>query len=126
MSENDVSEDDSPTPPEGTEEPTPPPVVAPTPVFNVVEANTPMSLDQPDPLAQGPWIEYLGIATVRILTPQDWSNQGIDSDLHVQWNYLNQKRLPKSIFSEAQLRYLLNADGRFREVTDDELASEAK
>lgn len=87
----------------------------PAPFAAAVEmASTPMKLDLPQKDAKGPWVEYTGVATVRVLTEKDWADQGINSTKRYQWNYLNQKRLPKSIFSEDELHYLLEVDGRFK------------
>lgn len=84
----------------------------------------PRNLVPPDPNATGPWIEYTGIATVRILCDLDWKNLGIDSDLYCEWNLLNGMKLPKSIFNEAQLNYLLNQDGRFQLVESESETTE--
>lgn len=89
----------------------------------VETVSAPMNLVPPDPNATGPWIEYTGIATVRILCDVDWRTLGINSDLYCEWNYLNKMRLPKSMFSDEQLNYLLNQDGRFQ-LVDDEIQSE--
>ena len=87
--------------------------------ISVETISSPMNLVPPDPKAKGPWIVYNGVATVRILNKLDWKTQGIDSDLYCEWNYLNKMRLPKSIFNDAQLNYLLNTDGRFTLVEDE-------
>ncbi len=83
----------------------------------------PMNLVPPDPNASGPWVKYNGIATVRILCALDWQNLKIDSNLYCEWNYLNEMKLPKSMFNDEQLDYLLNKDGRF-ELVEDEKESE--
>jgi hypothetical protein len=88
------------------------------------EGNNPMDLDttkKVDP--KGRYIKYIGIATVRSLTPADWEAAGVDSDKYVEWNYFNKKLVPISVFTEAELQYLLRVDGRF-EVFEDETPSE--
>ncbi len=79
----------------------------------VVEASTPMPLERPDPHAKGPWVVYTGFATVRIFSEKDWDTVGLKGK-RCEWNYLNQKRLPKSQFTAEQLDHLLNVDGRFK------------
>ena len=84
----------------------------------VEEASAPMQLERPAPDWKGPWIQYNGVGTVRILTPQDWRAAGVDSSTRYEWNYINQKRLPRSLFSAEELQYLLRVDGRFSLVED--------
>lgn len=84
----------------------------------VEEASTPMHLEPPTPDASGPWIKYTGIATVRTINANGWREAGVDSTKKAQWNYLNHMRLPKSMFNEEELNYLLNVDGRFSLVED--------
>ena len=91
--------------------------------IKIEKASGPMNLTPPDPNATGPWIEYTGIATVRIITELDWRQQGINSTNYCEWNYLNNKRLPRSMFSDEELQYLLRVDGRFT-LVDDEIESE--
>lgn len=79
----------------------------------VVEASAPMPLERPDPHATGPWIVYTGPTTLRIITEKDWESLGLKGK-RCEWNFLNKQRLPKSQFSEGQLDYLLNVDGRFK------------
>lgn len=80
-------------------------------------AITPLVLERPSGHEVGPWVQYNGIGTVRVITASDWRNVGCEGE-RVQWNYLNKKRRGKAIFSEAQLNYLLNVDGRFSLVDD--------
>lgn len=84
----------------------------------VEEAPAPMSLQTANPLATGPWIKYKGVATVRILTQKDWAAVGVNSSTYAEWNYLNEKKLPRSMFSDEELQYLLRVDGRFELVDD--------
>jgi len=72
-----------------------------------------MDLQEQDPTAKGPWIQYNGVATVRIITPSDWVAAGVQSRKYCEWNYLNGKRLPRSMFNDEELQYLLRVDGRF-------------
>lgn len=74
---------------------------------------TAMELQQPEFGTKGPWIQYNGVATVRILTRNDWAAAGVASDKYCEWNYLNNKRLPRSMFNDQELQYLLRVDGRF-------------
>lgn len=85
----------------------------------VETASAPMQLRQKDPNAKGPWIQYNGVATVRIMTPEDWKSVGTEGP-YCEWNYLNERRLPRSLFNDQQLQYLLRQDGRFSLVEDDE------
>lgn len=89
----------------------------------VVQAAEPMQLQQTAPGATGPWIQYNGVATVRIMGPEEWKNVGIETDDYHEWSYMNKKRLPRSVFSDQQLQYLLRVDGRFS-LVEDEKASE--
>lgn len=84
----------------------------------VEEVSAPTQLQQGDPLARGPWIQYDGVATVRVLGPDDWKNAGVKSNKYYEWNYLNSKRIPVSHFSDEELQYLLRCDGRFSVVED--------
>lgn len=93
------------------------------PSIKTETVSRPMNLVRPDPKATGPWIKYNGIATVRILCDLDWQALGIDSSLYCEWNYLNEMKLPKSMFNDEQLDYLLNKDGRFH-LEEDEIESE--
>lgn len=79
----------------------------------VEEASAPTELAPADPLAKGPWIQYDGIGTVRYLDEAAWKEAGIDSDKYVEWNYLNNKRIPVKNFTDEELQYLLRCDGRF-------------
>lgn len=90
------------------------------------QASTQFDLDKTkrsDP--KGQYIQYNGVGTVRIMGPTEWKAAGVDSDDYFEWNYLNNKRIPRSAFSDEQLQYLLRIDDRFElvEVKDD---SEAK
>lgn len=84
----------------------------------VEEASAPMDLKPADPDAKGPWIQYNGVGTVRIMDEKTWRSVGVDSDKYYEWSYLNKKRLPRSLFSDAELQYLLRRDGRFSLVED--------
>ena len=84
----------------------------------VENASAPMKLDPPEPGATGPWVVYTGIATVRTNSGSGWKAAGVNSDKSVQWNFLNKMRLPKSKFSDDELHYLLEVDGRFKLVED--------
>jgi hypothetical protein len=79
----------------------------------VSENNAPMDLAQPNPEAEGPWIAYNGVGTVRIMDEQAWKAAGVESTKYVEWNYLNKKRIPVSEFNDKELQYLLRVDGRF-------------
>ncbi|AYN57966.1 hypothetical protein HWB90_gp016 [Mycobacterium phage Fowlmouth] len=89
------------------------------PTVRVEEARTPMALKQPDKSARGPWVQYNGVGTVRIMTAADWKTVGVDSKKYCEWNYLNHKRLPVSSFTDEELQYLLRVDGRFSVVEDE-------
>jgi len=78
-----------------------------------VTYSAPMDLDTAASNSKGPWVQYNGVATVRILTPSDWAAAGVKSSHYCEWNYLNGKRLPRSMFSDEELQYLLRVDGRF-------------
>lgn len=86
----------------------------------VEEASAPMPLQPSDPNAKGPWIQYNGIGTVRIMDEEAWKQAGVASDKYAEWSYLNQKRLPRSMFTDEELQYLLRVDDRFELVEDTE------
>lgn len=58
-------------------------------------------------------VRYLGVATRRILTEEDWKNVGAEGQKGVEWNFQNEFRLPVSDFSKEALAYL-KKDNRFR------------
>jgi hypothetical protein len=84
----------------------------------VEEASAPLPLDKGDSNWTGPWIKYDGVGTVRYMRPADWRSIGVQSSSTYEWNYLNQKRIPRSLFSDEELQYLLRVDGRFSLVED--------
>lgn len=86
----------------------------------VEEASGPMKLDDTkrvDPAGQ--YIQYDGVALVRIMDEDGWNAVNVESDEYFEWNYLNSKRIPRSSFSDEQLQYLLRVDGRFSLVNVD-------
>ena len=89
------------------------------PTVKVEEARAPMALKQPEKGVRGPWVQYDGIATVRVMTAKDWKDVGVSSTKYCEWNYLNHKRLPVSSFTDEELQYLLRRDGRFSVVEDE-------
>lgn len=98
-------------PPEPPPEPHPP---SPSmPGVKEVTYSQPMDLAQLDPNAKGPWIQYNGVATVRIMDRRAWAQASVKSDKYCEWNYMNGKRLPRSMFNDEELQYLLRVDGRF-------------
>lgn len=72
---------------------------------------------------KGRYVKYTGVGTVRQMTPSMWKEAHVDSDNSFEWNFLNHKQLPLSIFTDAELQYLLRVDGRF-EIVEAEKASE--
>lgn len=85
--------------------------------IRVLENQPPLKLQEPDLDSPGPWIEYTGIATLRIMDEEAWRSAGVNSNKYIEWNYLNHMRVPMSQFTEAELSYLLGRDGRFIKVT---------
>jgi len=87
------------------------------PEVEVEIADTPMELTPPVPGDnQGPWVEYIGVGTLRIMDTAAWKDAKVDSTNYFEWNYLNHKRIPRSAFTDEELQYLLRRDGRFRLV----------
>lgn len=83
----------------------------------VQEANTPFVPDTTQhTAANGQYIQYNGVGTVRIMGPAEWKAAGVDSNDYFEWNYLNHKRIPRSAFTDEQLQYLLRIDDRFELV----------
>ncbi len=83
----------------------------------VETASAPMKLSGLDyKNSDGPWIEYTGVATVRRMGPEEWAAANINSQDYFEWNYLNHKRIPRKVFTDEQLQYLLRVDDRFRLV----------
>jgi hypothetical protein len=116
VTESDFANDSAPTE-KKEEEKKDPRQGLPTSV-KVESASAPMKLRTPDPKAKGPWIQYNGVGTVRIMTQPDWAQAGVDSNKYCEWNYLNKKRLPRNIFTDDELQYLLRVDGRFSLVDE--------
>ena len=71
---------------------------------------------QDDLDAAGPWVKYVGPATLRIMDRSAWANAGVHSDQYVEWNYLNNMKVPVKKFDDFELDYLLKRDGRFIKV----------
>lgn len=84
---------------------------------NVTVENTPAVLDTTKRTsAKGQYIQYNGVGTVRVMGPDEWAAAGVESDDYFEWNYLNDKRIPRESFSDQQLQYLLRIDDRFELV----------
>ncbi len=81
-----------------------------------VEEGPAIPLQDAAPDSVGPWVQYNGIATLRIMDANAWHSAGVKSDKYVEWNYLNNKRVPVSHFTDAELAYLIGRDGRFSKV----------
>lgn len=64
------------------------------------------------PPPDGPQVYYIGPATRRILTPEDWKNVGVEDTDHKTyvWDIDNSKMIPKAEFSPQQLDYLTRDD----------------
>jgi len=79
---------------------------------------------------KGPFIKYTGaadgIASEREISPSEWGSIGIEGKKKHSWSILNDFKVPSSEFSDEQLDYLLDTDGRFEEVDDDEDEDEKK
>lgn len=58
-------------------------------------------------------VRYIGPASRRILTEEDWTNVGAKGQKEVEWNFQNEFRVPVSKFSENALDYLEMTDDRF-------------
>ncbi|QGJ90060.1 hypothetical protein HWC80_gp019 [Mycobacterium phage Indlulamithi] len=88
------------------------------PSVEVVTADAPMELQKPIKADESKgFIQYVGVATTRQMTPADWEREGVDDfDQFIEWNYLNKKCVPRSIFTDKALQYLLRVDGRFKLV----------
>lgn len=72
------------------------------------------------PARSGKFVRYTGAkeewATMRRIKPDAWATLGITADRTHVWDRSNDHRIPVSQFNEAQLDYLLDADGRFELV----------
>ncbi len=87
----------------------------------VEEASAPMQLDATHrTAADGKYVLYTGVATVRVMGPAEWAALHINSDQYFEWNYLNNRRIPVSSFTDEQLEYLLKVDDRFELVDSKE------
>jgi len=87
------------------------------PSVQVVDATTPFLLQEAKPAdPKGQYIKYIGVGTVRTMGPDEWKAAHVDSQDYFEWNYLNKKLIPRSVFSDEQLQYLLRVDDRFELV----------
>jgi hypothetical protein len=68
----------------------------------------------------GRYVKYLGPehnrATERSISPSDWAEVGVVTDVTNVWDWRNEYLLSESLFTPAQLNYLLNVDGFFSSV----------
>lgn len=83
-----------------------------------IDDNTPAPNPQApaDPNAKGPFIKYMGYATLRVITPSEWKDVGIHDMGRKEWNTLNKFKVPKSELTESAIDYCLKTDGRFELV----------
>lgn len=63
---------------------------------------------------EGPQVRYVGLASRRVLTPEDWERVGVDDTEHKTyvWDIKNAMMIPLSEFSAKQIEYL-KLDDRF-------------
>ena len=64
------------------------------------------------------FVKYVGGATNRVITKADFASIGITADKDREWSFLNEFKLPESHFSDDELDYLLEKDGRFQLVEE--------
>lgn len=68
----------------------------------------------------GRYVKYLGPelnrASERVINPDHWRDIGITTDAGHVWDFRNDYMLSESLFTPAQLNYLLNIDGFFASV----------
>lgn len=62
------------------------------------------------------YVEYVGGATNRVITRAEFASIGIQAEKDHEWNFVNKFRLPEERFSDDELSYLLDKDGRFKLV----------
>lgn len=60
------------------------------------------------------FIRYIGEATRRVITKDDWEKAGFSEAKATEWNIANDLALPSEEFSDAQIDYLIKTDGRFK------------
>ncbi|QSL67874.1 hypothetical protein [Nocardia phage P3.1] len=70
------------------------------------------SAPAPSPKKEEAYVQYIGPASERVLTEEDWANVGAKGQKGATWNFQNQFKLPISKFSENALNYL-DTDDRF-------------
>ena len=62
---------------------------------------------------QEAYVKYIGPATSRVLSEEDWETVGAKGQKAVEWNFANQFKVPVGKFSENALNYLKDGDDRF-------------
>lgn len=72
----------------------------------------------PEQLEEGEFVKHVPLEFfgARVISKEDWASIGIDQGT-VEWNHLNQFKLPKSMFSSSALNYLINIDDGFEIVS---------
>lgn len=83
---------------------------------STAKAAAPAKSEVDDKKPADKYIEYVGAATRRILTPEDWEFIGVSDGEQNVWGFHNAFKLPAGQFSDEQLDYLLKVDGRFKLV----------
>lgn len=68
-----------------------------------MEAKTPELVD---------YVQYIGPATQRILSEEDWDTVGATDQKAVEWNFGNDFRIPVAEFTDKALQYLVHKDDR--------------
>lgn len=66
------------------------------------------------------YIRYVGSASRREITQEDWAAIGVKATKDTNWTFANDFKLPKKDFPPEALKYLLNTPGEtnFRVVTE--------
>lgn len=87
-------------------------------VENTEDVNVTVSGEEgaADNLDEGNFIQYIGSATRRIITEADWESIGVKSGKDVEWSFKNEFKVNSKKFTKAQIKYLLQTDGRFQAV----------
>lgn len=69
-------------------------------------------------LPSGKFVKYVGSATRRVLTAEDWASIGAKSGKDVEWSFSNGFKVESEKFTKGQLEYLLKKDGNFQVSND--------